>query len=101
MDSDIEKSDLLAAQLIQEIVLAFTGTKRRGGISWREAEAIDNHASEAERQTARSLDADKTWQEVPDYLFDELPGAVSYLDGAGLRYYFPAFMVADIRRGGH
>jgi hypothetical protein len=87
-------------QLIDSIHRAFIDIRRYSGISWREADEIDNRASAQEIKLARSLDTDQTWEDVSPSLFDQLPSAVSYLDNMGFRYYLPAFMTADLRRHG-
>jgi hypothetical protein len=86
--------------LIDEITRAFEGVQRSTGISWREAEEIDCHGSEIQRQLARFQDKDICWQDVSGELFDQLPSAVHFLDARGLFYYLPAFMVSDIHRAG-
>jgi hypothetical protein len=88
------------AACVDQIVRAFAGVQRGDGISWREAEEIDNYESDEVRARARALDTDQYWSEVNPQLFDQLPSAVSYLDQEGLRYYLPAFMTADVRRKG-
>lgn len=91
-----EVSDLIAV-----IQAAFAGVPRGNGITWHEAEELDNYATEAERASARGLDVDTNWNEVAPELLDDLPSAVHFLDGSGFRYYLPAFMVSDTRRAGH
>lgn len=86
--------------LIAEIEEAFAGVSLGKGVRWREADAIDNHATPEERAAARRFDVDTNWKLVVPELLNDLPSAVSFLDAAGFRYYLPAF-IADIRRAGH
>jgi hypothetical protein len=48
-------------QLEAAIRDAFRAVDRRGGISWSEADAIDNYASDEERAAARARDTEPSW----------------------------------------
>ena len=52
-------------ELIGKIERAFVSVQQDDGISWREAEEIDNHGDADERHRARRLDADEQGQNVP------------------------------------
>jgi hypothetical protein len=52
--------------LEQLIFEAFDGVSLEGGISWREAEAIDNYEIGETRQQARERNTDHCWQDVLD-----------------------------------
>ena len=100
--SDTVRSDLPDEQaLAAEVAAAFGGVDLGNGVTWLEAESIDNYESPAERAAARRTDVSAGgWLTVSDQLFDRFPSAVTFLDAHGFRYYLPAFIVADIRRGG-
>jgi hypothetical protein len=86
-------------QLLEQIQYAFSEVERGDGISLHEASAMDDYASEAERQLARLKDADAHWTEVPDEHISQNHAVFSFLDIKGHRYYAPAFMSWLIRTG--
>jgi hypothetical protein len=99
MSSDVESS-IRSGELIARISQCFANVKLGEGVSWHQADEIDNHGSVDELRSARARDAEKPWRDVSSAIFDELPSAVGFLDSKGLLYYLPAFMVADLRRNG-
>jgi hypothetical protein len=86
--------------LIERISRCFANVQLGEGISWHQADEIDNHGTVDELRSARVRDTEKSWEDVPSEMFDELPSAVYFLDSRGLLYYLPAFMVADLMRNG-
>ncbi|HZE71294.1 MAG TPA: DUF6714 family protein [Pyrinomonadaceae bacterium] len=80
-------------ELIEEILVAFDGVTREDGTTLHEAIAIDDYKSAEEQWTARHLDTDQRWQDVPEK--DILIGSSipHFLDAKGFRYYLPAFLV--------
>jgi hypothetical protein len=85
-----------------EIREAFKGVTRQGGVSWSEAEVIDDYGSEDERAEARAKDTDKDWAELADdEKWDPGPGmgGWSFLDAIGFRYYLPAAMIRALTGG--
>ena len=75
---------------------------REGGISWSEADAIDDYASQWERQCAREKDTDKSWMEVatdPDWQIGYRGSNWSFLDPVGIRYYLAAAMARHLILG--
>jgi hypothetical protein len=83
--------------LIAEITAAFDGVEREDGITLHEAQALDDRMSEAEQRAARSRDTEERWQDVPDKDIAWCSSALSFLDGKGFRYYFPAFMIYALK----
>jgi len=84
------------AALIEEIIAAFDGVSREGGVSMSEAEVIDDYGSDEERTAARLSDTDTRWQDVTDeQLGSNWP--LSFFDPIGFRYYIPAYMIYYIR----
>lgn len=71
---------------------------REDGISWREAWAMDDNASNQKRQEARALDTDSTWEElVNSALFDfQAYTPIGYLDPTSLRYYLAPLMITNL-----
>ncbi len=91
------------AALLAEIDAAFADVNRDGGVSWSEAEAIDDRYSESERLEARQSDKDLHWSElVNDKTWDyELGMNWCFLDPIGFRYYLPPSMKRCMMIGGH
>jgi hypothetical protein len=82
--------------IVHSIRGAFHGV-RRGRISMREAEVIDNYGSDEERTLARESDPDTPWEEIPDDLISESPWGMPHLDPKSWRYYIPAYMIWSLR----
>jgi hypothetical protein len=82
--------------LIQAIRAAFAGVPR-GRVTIHEAEVMDVYGTAAERRTARLLDTEDTWDEVPDRDIEACTTALSHLDPEGWRYYLPAYMIWSLR----
>ena len=78
--------------LIEEIIAAFDGVSREGGVSMSEAEVIDDYGDAGERYMARQEDTDTRWEEIT---IEQLTGmwASIFLDSIGFRYYMPAFLL--------
>lgn len=87
--------------LILEIEDAFSGVRLGEGVSWREALVIDDYGSDEERKTARSQDEKEDWKKVPLELIGDLryQSSLSFLDGAGLKYYLPICMIYVLEKG--
>ncbi|MCE4554794.1 DUF6714 family protein [Roseateles cellulosilyticus] len=86
-------------RLLQMIHEAFADVRLGGGVTLHEATAIDDHASPAERQAARRLDAAERWQDVPDEHIERNSSVFSFLDVEGHRFYAPAYMCWLLRTG--
>lgn len=86
-------------QLIQEIHLAFAGVELGDGVSWREADVLDDYGSPDERNQARNQDEKKDWTRVPDELIGDLQyqSVLPFLDKWGLRFYIPACMIFALK----
>ncbi len=85
-----------AKAIIEAIRSAFAGVPR-GRITLHEAEVMDLYGTDAQRQQARLLDTDESWDEVLDRDVAECTTALSYVDPEGWRYYIPAYMVWSLR----
>ena len=85
--------------LIEEILAAFEGISREGGVSWTEAQLLDNFASPEECAAERAADG-ATWQELLADLHWRSDGFEwCFLDLIGLAYYLPAGMIRTIQAG--
>jgi hypothetical protein len=85
--------------LLSRIEGTFAGVSREGGISLHEATAIDDYASPEQRESARLLDQETKWQDVPDAAVAQNSSVFSFLDTIGLVYYSPVYMSWLIRNG--
>jgi Cysteine-rich CPCC len=85
-----------------EIAAAFADVTLDGGVSMVEAELIDDYAlpSRSERDPPpRGHGHGPPWQELTLAGLDRFPwGNFSFQDARGIRYYLPAFMLANLRR---
>ncbi len=84
------------AALIEEIIAAFDGVSREGGVSMSEAEVIDDYGSDKKRAAARLSDTDTRWQDVSDEQL-ALNWPLTFFDPIGFRYYLPAYMIYHLR----
>lgn len=81
--------------LVERIQVAFKGVQLENGISWREANVLDNYGTEEERRNAKALDEKNDWTKVPDSLIGDIKyqSGLNFLDTPGLRFYLPACMI--------
>lgn len=93
MDRDALNSE--RAGLIEQIIEAFRGVTRVGGVSWREASVIDSYGTDDERDAARALDTERDWLELlgPGRWRPDPSGELSFLDEIGFRYYLAPAMI--------
>jgi uncharacterized protein DUF6714 len=89
------------AVVVEQIHRAFAGVGREGGVSLHEAVVIDNYGSQEERETARTLDMEATWQDIPETDIEQCDTALTFLDPIGFRYYLPAYMVWTLNHYEH
>jgi hypothetical protein len=87
--------------LITKIEAAFSGVKLGGGISWREADVIDDYGSKEQRRLARLQDEKEDWTKIPLELIGDLryQAVLSFLDMEGLKYYLPICMIYFLKKG--
>ena len=84
------------AALISHIEAAFRHVSREGGVSWSEADVIDDCGDDEERANARRADRDGHWMQLvddPAWALSVMGGGFAFLDAIGFRYYLPAAMV--------
>jgi len=82
--------------IIEDIHAAFRGVSR-GQITLHEAEVIDDYGSQEDRMSARNLDTDRKWTEIPDEYVEECAYALCHVDPESWRYYIPRFMEWALR----
>lgn len=86
-------------RVLKQIHEAFRDVKLGDGVTLHEAIAIDDGATEAERQIARRLDTAQRWQDVPDDQIARHEAVFSFLDVKGYVFYAPAYMCWLLRGG--
>lgn len=91
--SESNHTDLLIFQ-VKEV---FSGVELGDGISLMEALEIDSHSTDAVCLKARQEDIGQCWE---SYTPDRLRGtfaALAFLDPLGMRFYLPAFLIAELK----
>jgi len=84
-------------KVIREIEAAFREVPL-GTITLHAAELMDRYsATEADRRSARDLDQERDWRDVPDASIRECPNALSFLDPVSWRFYLPAYIRYGLR----
>ena len=88
------------AALIEEIITAFDGVSRKGGVSIGETLVIEYLGSDEERAVARRKDNEIRWQDVPNEAIGEGFGyeALGSFDNIGFHYYLPAYLVWYLKK---
>jgi hypothetical protein len=91
----------LAEQVERDLFAAFDGVSRDGGISWHEADAIDDYEIGMTREEARELDTDRCWQDLLDDPGEHLENMIVFCFGdfIGVRYYLAPLLIRSLRRG--
>lgn len=97
LEWNVSRDDLIA-----EVHEAFRDVSREGGVSWSEAEVIDDYGGPAKCAAARKSDRDTHWSQLlDDPNWNPAPGVggFSFLDPIGFRYYLPVVMIRSLRSG--
>lgn len=86
--------------LIKRITIAFEGQQLGNGVSWREANVLDDYGTQAERDEARALDEKNDWTKIPDTLIEDLryQCVMPFVDTKGLCYYLPVIMIYSLKK---
>ncbi|WP_457390887.1 DUF6714 family protein [Roseateles sp. P5_E1] len=88
-------------RVLKQIHEAFRDVRLGDGVTLHEAIAIDDGATDAERQAARRMDTAQHWQDVPDAHIARHEAVFSFLDVKGYVFYAPAYMCWLLRAGYH
>jgi hypothetical protein len=91
-----QERDALRAKIVE----AFHGVSLEGGIGLRQADGIDSRKSEDVCRLLREGDEKDDWSQIPQDDLDRYSGSLTFLDPDGMRFYLPAFMLADIDQQG-
>ena len=87
------KKSRLVCDLITQ---AFADVALEEGIGLFESQAIDNHANDHVRNTARNRDERVNWQKISTRDLNICYSASSFVDAKGLRFILPAFIVSQL-----
>lgn len=82
--------------LVAHITASFREVLRGEGVSLHETKVLDDYGGEEARREARSWDTEDHWWEVPEEDLRAMGPYLCFLDGPGLRYYLPAYMVHSL-----
>jgi hypothetical protein len=88
-------------ELIRMISNAFIGVTLGEGVGLWQAQAMDDYLCEDAVRMARTRDELTNWCLIPADTLNYCESSLSFLDGEGLRFYLPAFMMAEIRGHGN
>jgi hypothetical protein len=86
----------------RQIRAAFAGVSRADGVSWSEADVIDDWGTEEACAAARAQDRDRSWEQLvddPNWNLESGLGRFSFLDAIGFRYYLAPAMIRAVRSG--
>jgi hypothetical protein len=79
--------------VIAVIDAAFDGVELGKGVSLHESRVIYDEGTPEEEESARALDTETRWQDVPHEDIRTIEDALLELDPLGFRYYLPAYMI--------
>lgn len=86
-----------ADAIVEQIEAAFADVRLEEGIGLRQSHGIDNYAGADQLRRLRDSDEKDDWRRIDAQLLASSEAAPSFLDGKGLRFHAPAFMVAELR----
>lgn len=80
----------------QNIITAFKGVKLDGGVSLKQARAIDDYCEDItpkQFDSLQNLDITDDWQAIPNTDLNNEP-CIAHLDAKGFKYYIPRLMLS-------
>lgn len=85
--------------LISSITHAFRDIELGNGVSWHEADVLDNYGSQEQRNKARALDEKNDWTNIPEGLIGDLKfqSVLPFLDAKGLYFYVAPVMIFALK----
>lgn len=88
-----------AEAVIAEIMEAFRGVTREGGVTWHEAVEIDVMGSDEQRAAARLLDNEHAWTELldPERFHPNHLSPFTFMEPIGCRYYLAPILIHQVR----
>jgi uncharacterized protein DUF6714 len=91
--------DPRGAELVVRIERAFANWPPNDGLTWVQAEMLDNHEPEDVLREGAHIGAYDRWQDVPPELLAAFPSAAGFIDDAGANFYWPALMTWELLYG--
>src|SRR6476660_674163 len=82
--------DPRGAELLGRIERAFANWPPNAGLTWVQAEMLDNREPDEIPREGSHIGSYERWQDVPPELLAAFPSAAGFLDDAGLNFYWPA-----------
>jgi hypothetical protein len=89
--------DQLSLEIIALIERSFSDVKLQDGLTIHQREAVDGYQSAEEIESARRLDKESSWQDIPDEKIGRCGTTLTFLDPKSIRYHLPAFMRHALR----
>ena len=86
----------LKEQLKERIRNAFAGVTLGEGVGLREAQGLDDYASEEKCAEYRASDQKIDWQALRSEDLNECNSSLSFFDAKGMRFHLPAYLLADL-----
>ena len=87
-------------ELLERIKLvirdAFSGVRLDSGVGLWEAQALDDYADGATRAKYREKDEKHNWQMISVKDLNKCNSSLSFFDAEGMRFHWPAYLVADL-----
>lgn len=75
---------------------AFAGVALGDGVGLREAQALDDYASNEVRAAYRAGDEKNDWAAIKVEDLNRHSGSATFMDAEGMRFHLPAYMIADL-----
>jgi len=93
---ELSKRWRLKEQLKEQIRSAFAGIRLGNGVGLREAQGLDDYASEEKCAEYRASDEKNDWQAMGSDEINRCNSSLSFFDAEGMRFHLPAYLLADL-----
>jgi hypothetical protein len=93
---ELSKRWALKEQLKAQVRSAFAGVRLAEGVGLREAQGLDDYASEEKCAEYRASDEKTDWQALRPEDLDRCSSSLSFFDAEGMRFHLPAYLLADL-----
>lgn len=97
MLTDLQQSDSASQGVIEEIRAAFLGVILGGGTGLQEANGLDDREDVETLANLRATDEKEEWERIPASILNHCFCSPAFLNAEGMRFYLPAFLVAELR----
>lgn len=91
--------DARGANLLRRIERAFADCPSNAGLTWVQAEMLDNREPDEMLREGARIGSYERWQDVPPELLAAFPSAAGFIDDAGANFYWPALMAWELLYG--